>query len=270
MRKKIIAGNWKMNKTVVEAQSLVRDLLPLVGDESSVDVVVCPPFTALSDVYREIKGSKIALGAQDFFWKPSGAYTGQISAGMLLDVGATYVIIGHSERRGRFGVPEPDADDAFYKHFGDSDSTVNRKAKAALANGLVPIICLGETLEERKVGATDAVVHSQAGAALRGLDPAAVGNTVVFAYEPVWAIGTGEVCDAEEANRVCGVLRETVMEVCGAEAAQSVRIQYGGSMKPDNALELLKKENIDGGLIGGASLKAADFAKIVAAAVAAS
>ena len=199
------------------------------------------------------------------FWKEKGAYTGQISAAMLLDVGCKYVIVGHSEKRGRFGVAEPDFDAAILAHFGDTNDSVNRKVLTALAANLIPICCVGETLSERQQNDTDAVVTGQTQIALRHVSPENVAK-VVFAYEPVWAIGTGEVCGADEADRVCGLIRQTVGELYSPEAADSVRVQYGGSMKPDNAAELLGKPNIDGGLIGGASLKAADFAAIVAAA----
>lgn len=264
MRKKIIAGNWKMNKTIPEALALVADLKQTVGAETAVDVVVVPPFTAVYPVAQALKGTSIGVGAQNLFWKASGAYTSQVAPAMVVDAGAAYVIIGHSETRGRFGVAEPDFDDDALKLFGESDATVNRKAKAALEAGLVPIICIGETLAERKAGNTDSVVSSQTAKALEGI---AAGDAarIVFAYEPVWAIGTGEVCGADEADRVCGVVRATAGKALGAAAADVVRIQYGGSMKPSNAKELLGKPNIDGGLIGGASLKAADFTAIVAA-----
>jgi triosephosphate isomerase len=207
----------------------------------------------------------VAVGAQDAFWKESGAYTGQVSPGMLKAVGVQYVILGHSETRGRYGVAEPDFTDVVLAHFGESDETVNRKTKAVLAQGLVPIVCIGETLAEREQGVTDSVIDTQVRGALAGIDSDAVSG-LVLAYEPVWAIGTGKTCDAAEADRVCGVVRASVAAVAGDAAASSVRIQYGGSMKPDNAAELLGMPNIDGGLIGGASLKAGDFAAIVAAA----
>ena len=266
MRTKIIAGNWKMNKTVAEAVALVEELKPLVANLTGMDVVICPPYTALYAVNEALQGSRIGLGAQDAFWKASGAYTSQISLPMLQDVGVTYVILGHSETRGRFGVAEPDMTPDLLKTLGETDSGVNIKTKAVLAAGLTPIVCIGETLTERQAGDTDAVVQAQVVGALAGIDGAQVGAQVVFAYEPVWAIGTGETCAADEADRVCGVVRQAVRENFGDSAAEAVRIQYGGSMKPDNAQELLSKPNIDGGLIGGASLKAKDFAAIVAAA----
>jgi triosephosphate isomerase len=212
-----------------------------------------------------IPETPIALGAQDVFWKEQGAYTGQIAPSMLTDLGCRYVIVGHSERRGRFGVPEPDFDATILAHFGDSDATVNRKLRAALAAGLIPICCVGETLAERQQGRTDTVVSLQTEAALNAV-PAEQARQVVFAYEPVWAIGTGEVCQAEEANRVCGVIRQAARRRYGSETAEAIRIQYGGSVKPDNAVSLLAQPEIDGALVGGASLKVPDFLAILAAA----
>lgn len=266
MRKPIIAGNWKMNKTVSEALALIDALKPLVAAQEAADVIVCPPFTALHAAREALAGTQIALGAQNSFWKSSGAYTSQVSVPMLADVGVQYVLVGHSETRGRFGVTEPDMTPDLVNTLAETDTSVNAKARAILAGGLRPIICIGETLTERHNGHTDTVVEHQVTRALEGIDPATVGTDVVFAYEPVWAIGTGEVCAPEEAGRVCHVVREAVRALCGASAAEQVRIQYGGSMKPDNARELLAQPNIDGGLIGGASLKAADFAAIVLAA----
>jgi triosephosphate isomerase len=266
MRKKIIAGNWKMNKTIGEGLALVEELKPIVGNKANVDVVVCPPFTAIHAVSQAVKGSNIGVGGQNVFWKKSGAYTSNIAPDMLTDAGARYAIIGHSETRGRFGVAEEGFTDEILKIFGESDATVNLKTKAALAAGLNPIVCVGETLTERKDGRTDGIVRNQVTKALDGISAADVSTSVIFAYEPVWAIGTGEVCAADEADRVCGVVRGTVKDLYDASTADAVRIQYGGSMKPDNAAELLSKPNIDGGLIGGASLKAGDFAAIVNAA----
>jgi triosephosphate isomerase len=262
MRRPIIAGNWKMNKTRAEAQALIEELKPLVAGRADVETLVCPPYTALSTAREALSGTQIGLGAQDVFWKEKGAYTGQVAPSMLADAGVKYVIVGHSETRGRFGVPEPDFDETILRHFGDSDETVNRKLKAALAAGLVPICCVGETIDERQTGTTDSIIASQTELALAGVDTAAVAG-LVFAYEPVWAIGTGEVCEPDEANRVCGVIRDAVDMLHGPEAAAAIRIQYGGSVKPDNAEELLGKPNIDGALVGGASLKSGDFAAIV-------
>ena len=266
MRKKIIAGNWKMNKTVGEALALIKDLVPLVAGQSAADILVCPPFTALYAVKQALHGTPISLGAQGAFWKPSGAYTSQISIPMLVDVGVGYVLLGHSETRGRFGGPEPEITPQLALTFGETDEGVNIKAQAVLAAGLQPIICVGETLQERQEGQTDTIVTGQVTRALANIAPELIASHVIFAYEPVWAIGTGETCAAEEADRVCGVVRQAVADTAGQPAAEAVRIQYGGSMKPDNAADLLGRPNIDGGLIGGASLKAADFAAIVAAA----
>ncbi|MDX1932857.1 MAG: triose-phosphate isomerase [Capsulimonadales bacterium] len=267
-RVKIIAGNWKLNRgTATEAAALISELAGALPTESSAEIVVCPPFTALLSLRDALSAAPqaIRLGAQDVFWKNSGAYTGQISAPMLVDLGVRYVIIGHSERRGRFGVPEPDFTPDILKQFGETDATVNLKAKAALGAGLIPILCIGETLAEREAGDTDSVVRTQVEGALSGISAEAVAG-LIFAYEPVWAIGTGKVCEPDEADRVCGVVRETVGSLYGAATADAVRVQYGGSMKPDNAADLLARPNIDGGLVGGASLKAADFAAIVSAA----
>lgn len=264
MRKKIIAGNWKMNKTVGEGLALVNDLKPLVANSANVDIVVCPPYTALYPVSEALKGSNIALGAQGVFWIDSGAYTSLISPPMLADVGAKYVIVGHSETRGRFGAVAEGMTPELLKSFGETDAGVNLKAKSLLATGLSPIICVGETLQERQDDKTDMVVKGQAERALSGISADDVAAHVIFAYEPVWAIGTGEVCAPEEADRVCGLIRSAVRAAYGENVVEQVRIQYGGSMKPDNAHDLLSRENIDGGLIGGASLKAADFAGIIA------
>ena len=265
MRRTIIAGNWKMHKTCEEAVTLVQELLPAAEQRPDVDVLVAPPYTALYVARQTVQGTPIGLAAQNVFWKPAGAYTGNISPPMLVELGVSHVIVGHSETRGRFGVPEPDFDEVVLRHFGESDVTVNRKLLATFAAGMTPICCVGETIAERKAGQTDAIVSAQAAAALQGVS-AEMAAKLVFAYEPVWAIGTGEVCDSAEANRVCGVIRATVQNLYGQETASRVRVQYGGSVKPDNAAELLAQEHIDGALVGGASLKAADFSAIIAAA----
>lgn len=262
MRRKIIAGNWKMHMTCAEAAALINELKPLAAARPDVETLVCPPYTALYVAREALNDSNIGLGAQNVFWKEKGAYTGQIAPGMLHDLGVEYVIIGHSEARGRFGVPEPDFDEVILRHFGDTDASVNRKLKAALAAGLKPICCVGETIDERRAGQTDAVVTGQTERALEGVEASAVPG-LIFAYEPVWAIGTGEVCDSAEADRVCGLIRACVQRLYGAEAAAQVRVQYGGSVKPDNAADLLSRPHIDGALVGGASLKAADFAAII-------
>lgn len=266
-RTPLIAGNWKMNKgTASEATALIGDVLDKVEGVSGVDVVVCPPATVLYTLKNIIAGSeKVALGAQDVYWKAAGAYTGQLSADMLADAGVSYVLIGHSERRGRFGVAEPDFTEGILKHFGETDASVNRKSIAALGANLKPVICVGETLSEREAGSTDGIIEAQVEGALDGISAAQIAN-VVFAYEPVWAIGTGKTCSSDEADRVCGVIRAEISDLYDAETAESVRILYGGSMKPDNAAELLVQPNIDGGLIGGASLKAGDFIAIATAA----
>ena len=246
MRKAIIAGNWKMNKTPDEARALVEELIPLVAD-AECDVVVCPPFVDLCPVSKAIKGTNIHLGAQNIHWAKSGAFTGEISADMLKKFGVEYAIVGHSERR---------------RYFGETDATVNMRAKAALENGITPIICVGESLEQRERGETDEFVASQVRGALEGIS-ADDARRVVIAYEPIWAIGTGRTATAEMAEETITVIRKTLRSIFGNDAAETVRIQYGGSMNPQNAASLMAMENIDGGLIGGASLKAEDFSKVV-------
>lgn len=246
MRKPIIAGNWKMHKTAAEAAAFVRELAPLVAG-AAADVVVCPPFTALTAAKAALAGTGIKLGAQNLHWEKQGAFTGEISAPMLADAGCDHVIIGHSERR---------------QYFAETDDGVNKKLHAALIVSLVPIVCVGETLAEREAGATETVVARQVRAGLAGLTPAQAADIVV-AYEPVWAIGTGRTATAADANAVCAFIRRLVAELFGAAAADAVRIQYGGSVKPENAAELMAMSDIDGALVGGASLDAATFAKIV-------
>jgi triosephosphate isomerase (TIM) len=265
MRRQAIAGNWKLNKTIEEARELCASLVEAGLGRAAAEVVVCPPYTALAAAREVLAGSGIHLGAQDVFWRPSGAYTGQVSVSLLKDAGCSHVIVGHSEARGRFGVPEEGFTDEVLAHFGESDRTVNLKTKAALDGGLVPIVCCGELLAERRDGRTDEVVRRQIEQGLDGLTREHVAG-LILAYEPVWAIGTGEVCPSNEANRVCGVIRQTVADQFGQPTAEAVRIQYGGSVKPENAAELLAQEQIDGALVGGACLKAADFAAIVRAA----
>lgn len=246
MRKAIIAGNWKMNKTPDEARALVEELIPLVAD-AECEVVVCPPFVDLCPVSKAIKGTNIHLGAQNIHWAKSGAFTGEISADMLKKFGVEYAIVGHSERR---------------QYFGETDATVNMRAKAALENGISPIICVGESLEQRERGETDEFVASQVRGALEGIS-ADDARRIVIAYEPIWAIGTGRTATAEMAEETIIVIRKTLRSIFGNDAAETVRIQYGGSMNPQNAASLMAMENIDGGLIGGASLKAEDFSKVV-------
>ena len=245
MRTPIIAGNWKMNKTPEEARQLIVELIPLVKD-ATAEVVVCPPAVDLLTVKGLVAGTNIKLGAQNMHFEKSGAYTGEISAAMLKEIGVEYVIIGHSERR---------------EYFAETDETVNLKVKAALEAGITPIICVGETLEQRESGITAEFVSMQAKLALKDLTPAQVAGLVI-AYEPIWAIGTGKTATADEANETIGAIRNAVRE-CFGDAADQLRIQYGGSMKPSNAAELMSKKEIDGGLIGGASLKAEDFSQVV-------
>ena len=249
MRKPIIAGNWKMNKTPAEAVELVKGLIPLVKD-AKCDVVVCPTAVCLPAVAEVIKGTNIKLGAQNVHFAEKGAYTGELSADMLKAVGCEYVIVGHSERR---------------QYFGETDKTVNLRATAAVKAGLTAIICVGEMKDERVDGYTDIIVAYQTKMALKGLTAEELDH-VVIAYEPVWAIGTGLTATDEQANETIGVIRKAIAEVYGDDVAQKVRIQYGGSMKGSNVKGLMAQPEIDGGLIGGASLKPADFAAIVEAA----
>ena len=246
MRKPIIAGNWKMNKTPEEAAQLVAELLPLVKD-AKCDVVVCPPAVCLAAVAPVIKGTNVKLGAQNVHFAPKGAFTGELSAEMLKAVGCEYVLIGHSERR---------------QYFGETDKTVNKRTVAAVQAGLIPIVCVGEMKDEREAGYTDPIVACQTLMALTGLTEEQIENIVV-AYEPVWAIGTGLTATDEQANETIGVIRQAIAGKYGEEVASKVRIQYGGSMNPGNVKGLMAQSEIDGGLIGGASLKAADFAQVV-------
>ena len=246
MRKPIIAGNWKMNKTPKETVELINQLKPLVA-QAKCDVVVCPQAVCLSAAAEALKGSNIKLGAQNVHWARSGAFTGEISADMLKELDVEYVIIGHSERR---------------EYFGETDEGVNKRALFALSNGLIPIICVGESLEQREQGITADVVSRQVKAALNGFTPENVEDTVI-AYEPIWAIGTGKTATSEQANEVIRQIRDVVKELFGEKTAEKIRIQYGGSMNPKNASELMSMPDIDGGLIGGASLKAEDFAAVV-------
>ncbi|MDL2217687.1 triose-phosphate isomerase [Christensenellaceae bacterium OttesenSCG-928-M15] len=246
MRKPIIAGNWKMNKTPDEAAALVAELIPLVRD-AECEVVVCPPYVDLCAVAPLLKDTNIKLGAQNIHWAQNGAFTGEISADMLKAYGVSYAIIGHSERR---------------QYFGETDETVNSRAKAAIAAGITPIICVGESLEQRESGITDAWVSGQTKAALKDISASDI-EKLVIAYEPIWAIGTGKTATSEQANETIGVVRNAIAEIAGQDVADKVRIQYGGSMNPKNVSELMAMPEIDGGLIGGASLKAEDFSKVV-------
>mgnify|MGYP003739349517 FL=1 len=247
MRKPIVAGNWKLNKTVAEAVNLIEAIKEKAADIQGVDIVVCPPFTALQAAKAALAGSSVDLGAQNMHWEKSGAFTGEVSAEMLREVGCHYVILGHSERR---------------QYFKETDEQVNRKAKAALAGGLRPIVCVGELLEERESGRTEAVVSAQVRGSLAGLSASDLLKTVI-AYEPVWAIGTGRTATPAQAQEVHALIRSLLKELADEHVAQSVRIQYGGSVKPSNAKELFGQKDIDGGLIGGASLEAGSFLDIV-------
>lgn len=244
MRKAIIAGNWKMNNTASEGVALVKAIAPLVT-EATCDVVVCVPAIDIPAVSEALKGTNIRLGAENVHFAEKGAYTGEISAAMLKEYGVEYVIIGHSERR---------------QYFGETDETVNKRTLTALNAGLTPIVCVGETLEERETGKTEAVLHRQLEEGLKGVEDL---TKLVIAYEPVWAIGTGKTATAAQANETIGYIRKTLGELFCEKCAAKVRIQYGGSMNAGNCKELMAQEEIDGGLIGGASLKAPDFSAIV-------
>lgn len=246
MRKPIIAGNWKMNNTIAAATSLINELKPLVAD-AEAEVVICVPYTAIQKAAELTRGTNIAVGAENVAWADKGAFTGEISAEMLKEVGAEYVIIGHSERR---------------QMFGETDETVNMRTVQALKYSLKPIVCVGETLEEREGGKTETVVKRQTEGAFKGISAAELDN-VIIAYEPVWAIGTGKTATSEQANETIKYIRSVVAGLYGKATADKLRIQYGGSMNPSNAAALMAQPDIDGGLIGGASLKAADFSKVV-------
>ena len=245
-RKAIIAGNWKMNKTASEAAVLVDELIPAVKD-ASCEVVICTPYTDLVTAVAKTKGTNIHVGAENVHFEKSGAFTGEISADMLVDLGVEYVIVGHSERR---------------QYFAETDQTVNKRTLAALNAGLKVILCVGESLQQREEGVTEELVRMQTKIALRDVTAEQMAN-VVIAYEPVWAIGTGKTATAEDAQEVCGAIRETLKEMFGEELANGIRVLYGGSAKPGNIAELVAKPDVDGALVGGASLKAADFASMV-------
>ena len=249
-RKKLIAGNWKMNKTSADAVSLARDIVAAVGSAPEVEVVICPPFTALEGVAKVIDGSLIKLGAQNMHYEASGAFTGEISAPMLRALFTTHVILGHSERRSLFG---------------ETDELVNKKVLAAFKNQLRPILCVGESLAERESGSTLKVVQTQTERGIEGVSKEQA-VALVVAYEPVWAIGTGKVATTEQAQEVHAFIRGLLTKHYGEAVAQKVRILYGGSMKPANAPELLAQKDIDGGLIGGASLESRSFVELIKAA----
>ncbi len=251
MRRALVAGNWKMHRTAAEARGLAEELRGVVGGTgASADVVVCPTFTSLQVVGEALEGSGISLGAQNMHWEKEGAFTGEVSAAMILTIGCIYVILGHSERR---------------QYFAETDESVNRKLAAALDVGLKPIVCIGETLEQREAGQMENVVLGQVKAALDGISAEAVPG-IALAYEPIWAIGTGRTATPAQAEEVHLHIRQFLRSIFGDRAADAVRIQYGGSVKPDNASELFSQANIDGGLIGGASLEVESFAAIVTAA----
>ena len=250
MRKKVIAGNWKMNKDLNEPQDLVSKIINGLGNDTKCDVIVCPPFTSLNEVSSLIKTTPVKLGAQNLHTEDSGAFTGEISASMLKSVGCEYVIIGHSERR---------------NIFGEQDEVINKKIKKALEHNLKPIFCVGELLEQREDGTTMEVVKNQILNGLKDITPEQLSDIIV-AYEPVWAIGTGKTATPEQAQEVHAGIRELIVENFSEDVADNLVIQYGGSVKPDNAGELLSKKDIDGALVGGACLKADSFLGIIAAA----
>jgi triosephosphate isomerase len=250
MRKKCVAGNWKMHKTVAESKALVEELLPGLERIPEVESVVCPPFIALASVAEGVKETSIEVGAQNLYWEIEGAFTGEISPSMVAEV-ANYVILGHSERRA---------------YFHDTDESVNKKVLAALNVGLKPILCVGETLEENEAGRTGEVVKRQLTQALKGVEPADL-KKMMIAYEPVWAIGTGKAATPEEANAIIkDNIRDQIANFASSEISEGIRILYGGSVKPENAAEFFKQPDIDGALVGGASLKADAFIKITEAA----
>ena len=250
MRKTVIAGNWKMNMTPAQTKAFIEELAPMVAGLDKCDIVLCVPYVDIATAVEAAKGTNIKIGAENVHFAKSGAYTGEISADMLLEIGTEYVVIGHSERR---------------QYFGETDETVNLRVKAALAAGLKVILCLGEVKEERLNGITDEVVAMQTKLDLLGVSAEEMAN-VIIAYEPVWAIGTGLTATPEQADETCGTIRATLAKIYGCEVAENTTIQYGGSMNDGNAAELLSKVNVDGGLIGGASLKTDKFTAIVKAA----
>mgnify|MGYP000892875023 CR=1 FL=1 len=246
MRTPIIAGNWKMNNNIEESIKLVAEIKNFDLDKG-VEVVLCVPFTNIKDVKTAIKGTNIKIGAQNMHWEESGAFTGEISPLMLKELEVDYVILGHSERR---------------QYFNETDETVNKKIKSALSHDIKPIICVGETLEEKEAGKEKEIVESQVIKAFKDIDRKEI-EKIVIAYEPIWAIGTGKTASADDANGMIGFIRETIDKIYGEEERQKIRIQYGGSVKPGNISELMEKEEIDGALVGGASLKAEDFVKLI-------
>ncbi|MDR2426143.1 MAG: triose-phosphate isomerase [Endomicrobium sp.] len=247
MRKPLMAGNWKMNKTVEEAVSMVKALKKAVSDIEDVEILICPAFTALYAVNNEIKGTNINLGAQNLFWEAKGAFTGEISPYMVKDAGCSYVIIGHSERR---------------QYFAETDETVNKRVKAAFSADLIPVVCVGETLEEREKNMTFKVIETQIRGGLANLSEEEA-SAIVIAYEPVWAIGTGKTATPLQAQEVHDYIRKLYKEIYKDAAADKIRILYGGSVNPKNVSDLMKQPDIDGGLVGGASLEAESFSQLV-------
>ena len=246
-RKTIIAGNWKMNKTAAEAKAFIEEFKPMVADIDSVEIVLCPVYTALTAAIETAAGSNVKIGAQNIHWAANGAYTGEISAAMLKETGIDYVIIGHSERR---------------QYFGETDETVNQRLNAALEVGLIPMVCVGELLEEREGGKTEVVMNTQLKGGLAGISKEDM-EKIVVAYEPVWAIGTGKTATPEMAEETHAYIRKVLTEMFGTETAEKVRIQYGGSMKGANSAELIAQTDIDGGLVGGAALEPGSFAELI-------
>ena len=251
MRTPLIAGNWKMHNSSAETKELIGEIIEKTGDVKGVDIVVAPPFTSLAAAKSAIGSSSVGLAAQNVHWEDKGAFTGELSCAMLLDAGCGWVIIGHSERR---------------QFFGETNDSVNKRFKAALTAKLKPIVCVGETLDQREAGSTEEVISAQLAGGFSGIDESSLPNTVI-AYEPVWAIGTGKTATSEQAQEIHEHIRGWLSDNYGAESAQETRILYGGSVKPGNAAELLSMPDIDGGLVGGASLKADDFGAIIRASV---
>lgn len=265
MGTKLVAGNWKMNGTIPSSAALLESFLRDIDlkAQTAVDVVICPPYLSIARIRDLIRNAPVKLGAQDVFWAEAGAFTGKVSATMLFDAGVEFCIIGHSETRGRFGKLETPI--STLPFFGETNETINLKLKALLYHSITPILCVGENAAERDACQTDGVIIHQLDQALVGIDPAEL-YTFVVAYEPVWAIGTGQTCDSSEAQRVCQMIRGHLQHRVGADIAEMVRVLYGGSVKASNAKELFDQPDIDGGLVGGASLDAFEFAQIVLAA----
>lgn len=246
MRKPIIAGNWKMNKTIREASEIISEIKKETLSPD-VETVLCVPYLSIESAKKSVEGTDIKIGAQNMHWAENGAYTGEISPLMLKELQVDYVIIGHSERR---------------QFFNETDETVNKKVLSAIDHKILPIVCVGETLEQREAGIHKELVKNQVTAALKNIEKN-LAERVVLAYEPIWAIGTGKTASSLQAEEMCGLIRETLKEIYDEDTAESIRIQYGGSVKPDNVSELMSMENIDGALVGGASLKSSDFVKLI-------